>query len=264
MPAHVSLRDVSIGYRNQQSGDVFVAAQGLNVDIEEGEFVAIVGASGCGKSTLLLVVDGLLKPLAGSVLVKGSEVKSPGTDRAMVFQEAALLPWRNVTKNIGFGLEVQKRKVASDRLQSLVDLVGLRGFESHRPAQLSGGMRQRVGIARALAVDPEILLMDEPFGALDAQTRELMGEELLRIWETTRKTVLFVTHSTDEAVFLADKVIVLGGGRPSGVQAVIDIDLPRPRGMAMREEPEFMHYRSMLTNLIFGRDTAPVFESNVK
>jgi NitT/TauT family transport system ATP-binding protein len=250
---HIEISDVSICYDNRKTGQRFTAVEGVSLGIKPGEFVAIVGPSGCGKSTLLLAIDGLLAPAEGRVLIHGKPVSKPVQDRAMVFQEFSLYPWRNVLKNIAFGLEVQRRDRPKERLQYLVDLVGLKGFENHRPGELSGGMRQRVAIARALAVNPEILLMDEPFGALDAQTRELMGVELLRIWEAERKTVLFVTHSIDEAVFLADRVVVMSG-RPGVVKEVVEIDLPRPRGKDVRTAPEFTRYRAQLASMLFDSE----------
>jgi NitT/TauT family transport system ATP-binding protein len=230
-----------------------VAVQDFTADIAPGEFVTIVGASGCGKSSVLLAADGLLTPAAGTVRIGGAPVTRPGAGVGMVFQDASLMPWRTVLSNVAFGLELQGVGKAERlaRARELVELVGLGGREDSRPHELSGGMRQRVGIARALAVDPAVLLMDEPFGALDAQTRELMAGELLRIWDTDRKTVLFVTHGIDEAIFLADRVLVMGG-RPSRVVEVIDVDLPRPRDAAVRAGADFAHYRAHLAKLLFA------------
>ncbi|OPY34506.1 MAG: putative ABC transporter ATP-binding protein [Methanomassiliicoccales archaeon PtaU1.Bin124] len=221
-----------------------VAIDDFTYDVKEGEFVCILGPSGCGKTTVLRIVAGLEERTSGSLMLDGKEVNGPGSDRGMVFQEFALLPWRNVRKNVEFGLEIKgldvaERKVRSDKY---IELVGLKGFESYLPKQLSGGMKQRVGIARALANDPEILLMDEPFGALDAQTRNQMQKELLRIWEETRKTVLFVTHSVDEAVFLADRVVVLTS-RPSRIKEVFEVKQPRPRD---RADPAFLALRKRI------------------
>ena len=207
-----------------------VAINGLNLRIWRDEFAVIVGPSGCGKSTLLNLVGGFEKPTEGHILVSGNPVQGPGRDRGIVFQELALFPWRTVLGNITFGLETRgltghhAREVA----QRYVTMVGLDGFEHAYPCSLSGGMKQRVALARTLACQPQVLLMDEPFGALDAQTRRLMQEELMRIWEGERKTVVFVTHSVSEAVYLADRVFVMTA-RPGEMKGVVDIDLSRPR-----------------------------------
>src|SRR5215469_17048488 len=186
------------------------ALDSVSFDVTPGEFVSIVGPSGCGKSTLLSIIDGLVHATEGRIVVDGREVREPGHDRALVFQEPSLLPWRTVLNNVAFGLQCQNvpRDDARVRSRELIDLVGLNGFAEAYPHQLSGGMQQRVNLARALAVDPEILLMDEPFASLDAQTREIMQAELLEVWQRTGKTVLFVTHQIDEAIYLADRVIV--------------------------------------------------------
>jgi NitT/TauT family transport system ATP-binding protein len=219
-----------------KGGEELVALDDIELEVMDGEFVCILGPSGCGKTTLLRIIAGLEKKSEGKISLKGKEVIGPGPDRGMVFQEFALFPWRTVRHNVEFGLEVkgvppEKRKEIS---QKYIDLVGLRGFEDSHPNQLSGGMKQRVGIARALANEPAILLMDEPFGALDAQTRNQMQKELLRIWSETKKTVIFITHSVDEAVFLSDRVIVLTS-RPGRVKTVHKIDLPRPRDRASQD-----------------------------
>ena len=221
--------------------EMLVAVDKFNLDVRNGEFICILGPSGCGKTTILRIVAGLEAPTSGSITVSGKTIKGPGSDRGMVFQEFGLFPWRSVQKNIEFGLEV-KGIPSEERAgisQKYVDLVGLKGFEKSHPKELSGGMKQRVGIARALANDPAVLLMDEPFGALDAQTRNQMQAELLRIWSETRKTVLFVTHSVDEAVFLADRIVVMTA-RPGTIKEIYDIDLPRPRD---RANPEFIALR---------------------
>lgn len=249
---HVSLKDVEITYPNKDALQAKVAVERIDLDVPQSEFLALLGPSGCGKSTLLQAIDGLLKPSRGEVLVHGEPVTGPGTDRAMVFQEFGLLPWRNVVDNVAFGLELnpQPGVAAKARARELVQMVGLSGYQDYHPHQLSGGMRQRVGIARALAVNPEVLLMDEPFGALDAQTREMMGIELLNIWGLERKTVFFVTHSVDEAVYLADRVVVFSKG-PATVKDVVEIDLPRPRTLDMRTSPEYGEYRERLSALLF-------------
>ncbi|MBU2497525.1 MAG: ABC transporter ATP-binding protein [Proteobacteria bacterium] len=236
----------------QPDGGVFLAVDSFELQVQKGEFITIVGPSGCGKSTMLLVVDGLIRPSAGRLSIDGKPVTGPGTDRALVFQEFALLPWRNVERNVMLGLELQ-RKYSTSRMKEMagkyIQMVGLQGFARHHPHQLSGGMRQRVGLARALAVNPEILLMDEPFAALDAQTREIMSEELLRIWEKDKKTVLFVTHSIEESVYLADKVVVMKG-QPGKVKEIIPVDLPRPRDLSIKDDPHFVKLRRHIWNLL--------------
>ncbi len=214
--------------------------------------MTIVGPSGCGKSTMLLAVDGLIQPSKGAVFISGRLVTGPGPDRALVFQEFALLPWRSVESNVMLGLQLQKKHSAAqvrDIAKEYIQMVGLQGFERHHPHQLSGGMRQRVGLARALAVNPEILLMDEPFAALDAQTREVMSYELLRLWEQDKKTVLFVTHGIEEAVYLADRVVVMSG-QPGRVRETIPVDLPRPRNLAIKDDAHFVELRRHIWNLL--------------
>jgi NitT/TauT family transport system ATP-binding protein len=217
------------------------ALSDVSILVEPGEFVAIVGASGCGKTTLLRIVDGLVKPTSGEILVSGQPVTGPGPDRGFVFQHDALFPWRTVLNNIIFGLEVQgkRKRESEERADGLLKLVGLAGFEHHFPHELSGGMRQRANLARALTIDPDVLLMDEPFAALDAQTREIMQVELLRIWRSNRKTVMFVTHQIDEAIILADRVVVMTS-RPGRVKAILDVDIPRPRDLSIKRTPHFL------------------------
>ena len=223
----------------------------IDVDIADGEFVSIVGPSGCGKTTFLRIVDGLEPFDAGTVAIDGRRVTKPGPDRAFVFQADNLQPWRTVWSNAAIGLEIQHRLTAAERekLGDLLALVGLRGFEKYYPRALSGGMRQRVNLARALAVHPDVLLMDEPFAALDAQTREIMQTELLRIWATAKSTVLFITHQIDEAVFLSDRVLVFGR-RPGRVQENLRIDLPRPRAASIKRTPQFTYYVGHIWSLI--------------
>jgi NitT/TauT family transport system ATP-binding protein len=207
-----------------------IAVSGFELDVHNGEFICLLGPSGCGKTTILRMIAGLQMATSGTITLNGKAVTGPGSDRGMVFQEFGLFPWRTVKKNVEFGLEIQRKdeKERDAISKRYIDLVGLTGFENSHPNQLSGGMKQRVGIARALASNPAILLMDEPFGALDAQTRNQMQKELLRIWQETKKTIIFVTHSVDEAVFLADRIIVVSV-RPGRVKNVYKIDLPRPR-----------------------------------
>jgi NitT/TauT family transport system ATP-binding protein len=206
------------------------ALDGLDLSAAAGEFVAVVGPSGCGKSTLLYILGGFIRASGGEVTVDGAPVAGPDPRRGIVFQEFALFPWKTVLGNVTYGLAEQRvpRRERAERARAYLDMVHLSGFERHYPKELSGGMRQRVALARALIVDPDILLMDEPFGAVDAQTRVVLQQELLQIWERTRKTVVFVTHSVDEALFLSDRVYVLSH-RPARVKEVVDVGLPRPR-----------------------------------
>ena len=217
------------------------ALRDVSFSIDKGQFVSIVGASGCGKTTLLRIVDGLTRPTRGEIIIDGRPITRPGPDRGFVFQQDALFPWRTVLDNVIFGLEVQgtRKSEARARADRLIDLVGLSGFEHHFPHELSGGMRQRANLARALTIDPDVLLMDEPFAALDAQTREIMQSELLRIWRSNRKTVLFVTHQIDEALYLADRVIVMTS-RPGRIKAMLEVNIARPRSLAVKRTPEFL------------------------
>ena len=227
------------------------ALRNVSLSIESGEFVSIVGASGCGKTTLLRILDGLLKSTSGSVRVDGREVTKPGPDRAFVFQEDALMPWRPVGTNTSFGLELRGETddKAERRVSGFLRMVGLSGFQKYFPHEISGGMRQRVNIARALSVDPDILLMDEPFAALDAQTREIMQGEMTRIWQDTKKTVVLITHQIDEAVFLSDRVFVFTA-RPGRLKEEIVIDLPRPRHLEVKRTAEFVQYTDRIWRLI--------------
>jgi NitT/TauT family transport system ATP-binding protein len=227
----VSLLDVSKRF-TLRLGNVAQTVQALSrvsFTVRDGEIVSLIGPSGCGKTTALRIAMGLEQASAGRVTVDGREVRGCGHDRGMVFQHAELLPWLTARQNVMFGLEMKGARGTElrDTAERYLDLVGLRDSQDRRPHQLSGGMKQRVGIARALAIDPKVLLMDEPFGALDAQTRETMQEELLQIHARTRKTILFVTHDLDEAVLLADRIVIMRGGR---VQELLDVPLPRPRG----------------------------------
>lgn len=240
-----------IGMTFQTDAGATQAVANVTGTIPEGKFVSVIGPSGCGKSTLLDMVGGILKPTQGSVSIDGELVTGPRRDTAMVFQEDSTLHWRSVLDNVAFGLEVQgvSRADRHDRARRMIDLVGLRGFEDHRPGQLSGGMKQRVSIARALAVEPRVLLMDEPFGALDQQTRQFIGRELLRIWERTQNRVLFITHDIQEAVYLSDEVWVMSA-RPSIVKEIVNIDLPRPRPEGTHALPRFRELEEHLWNLV--------------
>lgn len=249
----LSVKDLVIGYLDKQSGHTMVAVDKVKLDIHEGEFVTIVGLSGCGKSTFLNAIAGLVKHQQGEIRVNGKLVSGPGTDRAMVFQKASLLPWRRVGRNITFGLELSGMQPAAarERASHYVNLIRLNGFEDHYPHQLSGGMQQRVNLARALACDPEVLLLDEPFAALDAITRELMQQELLELCERVGKTVLMVTHQIDEAVLLSDRVIVFSA-RPAHVLADIRIPIPRPRQGHVKDTDEFRGLMSKIWSIIEG------------
>ena len=227
------------GARTVQAIDRF------SLDVHEGEFVAIVGPSGCGKSTFLHILGGFEPHSGGTMLLNGTPVKGPGPDRGMLFQEFALYPWRSVIGNVVWGLEVQGKPKAERMAtaERYLKLVGLSAFRDAYPAELSGGMKQRVALARVLAFEPRILLMDEPFGALDAQTRELMQEELNAIWQQTRNTVLFVTHDIDEAIYLADRVVVFTA-RPGRIKDEVRIDLERPRRIDVKKSAAYMGYRN--------------------
>jgi NitT/TauT family transport system ATP-binding protein len=226
------------------------ALAGISVAIGAGEFVTIVGQSGCGKTTLLKILAGLLQRSGGSVTLRGQPVDAPSRDIGIVFQDPVLLPWRNVIGNVMLPVEVLglDRRSSVRRALDLLGLVGLEGFEDKYPHELSGGMRQRVAIARALVHDPSLLLMDEPFGALDAMTREFMNLELLRIWEESGKTIVFITHSIPEAAFLADRVIVMSA-RPGRIQEIVDVKLPRPRDLDMMASDEFGVYTRRIRHL---------------
>ena len=251
MAVKLEARGIRLDYLRPRTTIRQAALQDVDLQVMEGEFVSIVGPSGCGKTTFLSVVDGLIPATAGTITVDGRPVNKPGPDRAMVFQDASLLPWRSVLKNVVYGLECQKvgAREARERAMYFIDMVGLSGFEQHYPHELSGGMQQRVNLARALVMDPQILLMDEPFAALDAQTRELMQEELLQIWLKAKKTVLFITHQIDEAIFLSDRVAVFTA-RPGRVKKILRIDLERPRKLALKRNPRFHEIEDEVWTLI--------------
>jgi NitT/TauT family transport system ATP-binding protein len=226
-------------YRSKDGNDIH-ALRDINLDIRAAEFISIVGPSGCGKTTLLKILAGILERSSGEVVMQGRSLSGPSRELGVVFQAPVLLPWRTVLQNVMVPVEIQKRDRSAfeTRARQLIAMVGLSGFESKYPSELSGGMQQRVGICRALVHDPSFLLMDEPFGALDAMTRESMNEELQRIWSESRKTILLVTHSIPEAVYLADRVVVMTP-RPGRIVDVIAVDLPRPRTLAMQTTAEF-------------------------
>jgi NitT/TauT family transport system ATP-binding protein len=247
---------------NKRFGDLEVL-QRISVDVRHGEFVSIVGPSGCGKTTFLRIIGGLEQASSGAVKLDGRVIEGPAADRGFVFQSDNLLPWRDVLSNAEIGPEINGKLSPQQRATTmrLLELVGLKGFEHYFPRQLSGGMRQRVNLARALAVDPALLLMDEPFSALDAQTREIMQTELMRIWEAGRKTVLFVTHQIDEAVYLSDRVFVFAR-RPGRITEIIDIDLPRPRPLAIKRTAEFAAYVDHIWKLIENDVRVSVLEEH--
>jgi len=233
----IILTDVAKHYTIERTGQVVQALEKVNLEVCEGEFLCIVGPSGCGKSTLLQLLAGLEPATHGSIQIDGKEVTGPGADRGMVFQNYALFTWRTVLENIEFGLEIKGLRKRERRAVAIryAQMVGLHGFEHCYPDELSGGMKQRVGIARALANEPGVLLMDEPFGSLDAQTREVMQQEVLEIWRQTGRTILFVTHSVQEAVFLGDRIAVMTA-RPGQFKADIAVNLPHPRDVT---SPDF-------------------------
>jgi NitT/TauT family transport system ATP-binding protein len=256
-PVAVRARDVVVEYERTRDKTTLVALEDFSLDVHEGEFMTIVGPSGCGKSTFLNVVAGLTFPVSGEVTVFGKPVTGPGPDRAVVFQEYALMPWRTVEANVRFGLEMQKRLdgTAADKVAHYIRMVGLTGFEKAYPRELSGGMRQRVGLARALATEPKLLLMDEPFAAVDAMTREIMQDELAKIVATTGQAIIFITHSVDEAITLGDRIAVVTN-RPGRIKEIIDVDLPKPRSRDARHKPEFQQTRDHIWDLLSSEHPA--------
>lgn len=254
--AVLRVRAMSVAYRTGARGAYGPPAlDNVTFSLRRHEFVSVVGPSGCGKTSMLNAVAGLIPYTAGEITVEGEPVTGPGPDRAMVFQSAGLLPWRTVLRNTSYGLELRKvgaRSERRERARAMLELVGLADYAGWYPAALSGGMRQRVNLARALVADPALLLMDEPLGALDAQTRSQMQTEILRIWSAERKSVLFVTHAIDEAVYLSDRVIVLSKGPGGTIDEIVDIPLDRPRTAATRREPEFKRLTEYVEDRIQG------------
>jgi NitT/TauT family transport system ATP-binding protein len=257
MTAKISLRGVTKQFtlrptKDQPRGHTFTALQDINLDVEPGEFVSLVGPSGSGKTTLLDLLGGLSRASAGEVLVDGVPITGPGPDRGVVFQQYALFPWRTAQANVEFGLEGNGlgKHQRVERAREYLDLVGLSGFADRYPHELSGGMKQRVAIARSLAYEPDILLMDEPFAALDAQTREQLQDEILRIWQATHKTIVFITHGIEEAVYLGERVVVLTS-RPGRIKHVVEVDLGDRLGREdLRGDPEFAAYRHQIWSLL--------------
>jgi NitT/TauT family transport system ATP-binding protein len=241
----IKIRDVQKIFRGIKE---VVALENLSLNINENEFTVIVGPSGCGKSTLLSLIAGFEKPTKGTISIDGVPITKPDNDRGFVFQDFALYPWRTVLRNVTFGLEIKgaSKRDAEDYAMRFISLVGLDGFENAYPHTLSGGMKQRVGIARALAYEPEVLLMDEPFGALDAQTRKYMQHELIKIWQDMKKTVVFVTHSVIEAAYLADRVCVMTA-RPGNIKGIIEVNIPRPRDYT---DESFLDIRERILELL--------------
>jgi NitT/TauT family transport system ATP-binding protein len=248
----LSIEHLSKRYWFEREDREVLAVSDVSLQVADGEFLAIVGPSGCGKTTLLNIVAGLLPYEEGTVSIDDKQVKGPGVDRAVVFQHSSLLPWRTIAGNVRYGMEMQRRfdeATMHERTDHFVKLVGLSGFEKHFPNELSGGMQQRVNLARALAADPKVLLMDEPFAALDAQTREFMQAELLKIWSQARKTVLFITHQINEAVYLADRVAVMSA-RPGRLKGVFNIPFGRPRTLSLKRDPQFLEIEDSIWQLI--------------
>jgi NitT/TauT family transport system ATP-binding protein len=249
----LAAKDVSIAYttREKKNARKVVVVDRINLDVREGEFLCIVGPSGCGKTTFMTAITGMLPLEGGRFEINGAPITGPGKDRAMVFQGHQLLPWRTILGNVMYGLEVldMTKQDRLARAAELLELVTLSDFAQHYPHQLSGGMKQRANLARALAVNSEVLLLDEPFAALDAQTREVMQQELTRIWAHEKKTSIFVTHSISEAVFLADRVVVFGP-RPAVIREIVPIDLPRPRALDVKHSAEFSALERHVWSLI--------------
>ena len=246
----LSFKDISLEFPQQGKPPV-VALDNINLDVEEGEFSVIVGPSGCGKSSLLFVAAGLTEPSSGSVYLDGAPIDGPGKERGVVFQTYTLFPWQTVQQNVEFGLRLHSKseKEITETALHFINEVGLSEFSHAYPKQLSGGMRQRVAIARALANDPEIILMDEPFGALDSQTRSILQELLLRIWEKSKRTVLFITHDIDEALFLGDKVHMMSA-RPGRIKETIDVSIERPRNYEVITDKKFVELKRHILDLL--------------
>ncbi|OPJ59150.1 ABC transporter ATP-binding protein [Clostridium chromiireducens] len=251
----IKIEDLSMVYQDKNGGEPVTALKNVNLEIKEGEFISLLGPSGCGKTTLLRIIADLLQPSSGKVTVRGQSPREVRLQKkyGIVFQNPVLYDWRTVRRNVCMPMELlgMKKQDRTAKVTEMLDLVGLTNFGKHYPYELSGGMQQRVGIARALAINPEILLMDEPFSALDEFTREKLHEDLLEIWTKTKKTVVFVTHNISEAVFLSDKVVVLSP-HPGRVSAVIDIDIPRPRNMESKQSKQFYDYITKIRNSFEG------------
>jgi NitT/TauT family transport system ATP-binding protein len=251
-PPKLDVRALALAHYNERTQQTLAVLDGIDLRVGEGELVSIVGPSGCGKTTFLNAVDGLVRPTRGEIRVDGRRIEGPGPDRAFVFQHDSLFPWRTVAQNVSYGLELQRRlgkAEVRDRAQRFIELVGLKGFEHHYPHELSGGMRQRVNIARALVVDPQLLLLDEPFAALDAQTREFMQFELLKILARASTTALFITHQISEAIFLSNRIVVFSA-RPARIKDVVTVELPDARTLDIKHRPDFVALEQRIWRLI--------------
>jgi len=247
----LSVQHLRKSFRSQRSAESIQVFDDISFEVFPSEFISLVGPSGCGKTTFLRILDGLIPRDEGEILLDGKAVIKPGPDKGFVFQDSSLLLWRTVVDNVILGLELQgiDKREARKKAEHYIALVGLKGFEQHYPHELSGGMQQRVNLARALIVDPEILLMDEPFASLDAQTREIMQAELLKMWRQTRKTVIFVTHQIEEAIYLSDRVVVFSA-RPAKIREIVKINLPRPRSLTVKRSQTFLDLADRVWNLI--------------
>ena len=245
------VRNLRKSFRTQRSEASIQVFEGISFEVYPSEFISLVGPSGCGKTTFLRILDGLIPHDEGEILLDGKTVIQPGPDKGFVFQDSSLLPWRTVMDNVIIGLELQgvAKSEAKKKAERYIALVGLAGFEHHYPHELSGGMQQRVNLARALIVDPRVLLMDEPFASLDAQTREIMQAELLKMWNQTKKTVIFVTHQIEEAIFLSDRVVVFSA-RPAKIREIVKVDIARPRSLSVKRSKEFLDLADHVWNII--------------
>jgi NitT/TauT family transport system ATP-binding protein len=249
--AKLVVQNLRKSFRSQRSTEPIQVFDDISFEVHASEFISLVGPSGCGKTTFLRILDGLIPRDEGEILLNGKAVIKPGPDKGFVFQDSSLLLWRTVIDNVILGLEIQgiDKRTARQKAIDYITLVGLKGFEQHYPRELSGGMQQRVNLARALIVEPEILLMDEPFASLDAQTREIMQAELLKMWRHTRKTVIFVTHQIEEAIYLSDRVVVFSA-RPAKIREIVKVDLPRPRSLTVKRSQKFLDLADHVWTLI--------------
>jgi len=245
------VRNLGKSFRTQRSEESIQVFAGISFEVHPSEFISLVGPSGCGKTTFLRILDGLIPHDDGEILLDGKAVIKPGPGKGFVFQESSLLPWRTVLDNVILGLELQgvSHREARQKAERYISLVGLAGFEQHYPHELSGGMQQRVNLARALIVDPQVLLMDEPFASLDAQTREIMQAELLKMWNQTKKTVIFVTHQIEEAIYLSDRVVVFSA-RPAKIREIVKVDISRPRSLNVKRSKEFLDLADHIWGII--------------